>query len=343
AGDPSEFVSKALCSQILSRVKGPDRGAGGLSKAVSKVVARPRSVIPKAPPVGSGEAHKQQHRLYKTQLCKRFEGTGSCQLGEACQFAHGQAELRGGAGGQAAPAEGAGGTGAVATSPDEPGAYVDIPGAYIDVEEDLADVASPNADCDDGPNRPPPGDLEEPGDASAGVRPAKRRRALGKYADDEDEAALGPGGGGARASSWAPAKRAKAAAALCKGWVQTGDCQFGERCKFAHGEEELMAGPAVKKAELCKYVSQGKTCMFGSVCWYAHTEEELQRATEAAAAGRAPLAQEYAPAACPERNLYYKTRPCFAFNARGRCKLGDRCQYAHGDHELRQARQDEGV
>ena len=32
--------------------------------------------------------------LYKTQICKHFMQSGHCAKGEACHFAHGDAELR---------------------------------------------------------------------------------------------------------------------------------------------------------------------------------------------------------------------------------------------------------
>eukprot|EP01090_Pellita_catalonica_P001020 TRINITY_DN10750_c0_g1_i1.p1 TRINITY_DN10750_c0_g1~~TRINITY_DN10750_c0_g1_i1.p1 ORF type:complete len:242 (+),score=25.22 TRINITY_DN10750_c0_g1_i1:43-768(+) len=35
-----------------------------------------------------------QQNLYKTELCKPFERSGTCRYGAKCQFAHGQAELR---------------------------------------------------------------------------------------------------------------------------------------------------------------------------------------------------------------------------------------------------------
>ncbi|XP_029028007.1 mRNA decay activator protein ZFP36 [Betta splendens] len=49
----------------------------------------PSSALPaQLPPVLSGNR-------YKTELCRGFQETGSCKYGNKCQFAHGEAELRG--------------------------------------------------------------------------------------------------------------------------------------------------------------------------------------------------------------------------------------------------------
>jgi len=36
--------------------------------------------------------------------------------------------------------------------------------------------------------------------------------------------------------------------------------------------------------------------------------------------------------------FYFKTEPCRSFSETGRCRYGNRCQYAHGDFELRHHR-----
>lgn len=40
------------------------------------------------------EGQLAQQSLYKTELCRSFEETGSCRYGTKCQFAHGKGELR---------------------------------------------------------------------------------------------------------------------------------------------------------------------------------------------------------------------------------------------------------
>ena len=44
--------------------------------------------------LGAPREQYQQHSLYKTELCRSWEETGSCRYGVKCQFAHGRDELR---------------------------------------------------------------------------------------------------------------------------------------------------------------------------------------------------------------------------------------------------------
>lgn len=47
-------------------------------------------VVPSKTPESDGSGQS----LYKTELCRSFEETGTCRYGNKCQFAHGKAELR---------------------------------------------------------------------------------------------------------------------------------------------------------------------------------------------------------------------------------------------------------
>ena len=62
---------------------------------------------------------------------------------------------------------------------------------------------------------------------------------------------------------------------LCPRWLK-GCCEFGEDCKFAHGEEELRPCERHEayKTMLCKKFGNGY-CRHGKRCRYAHGAEEL--------------------------------------------------------------------
>ena len=83
---------------------------------------------------------------------------------------------------------------------------------------------------------------------------------------------------------------------LCKKFMSTQSCPYGEKCQFAHGEQELRPfngqapnmmytmGMGSKnqnnmlnyKIVKCKNWEKDKTCKYGIHCTYAHGEEELR-------------------------------------------------------------------
>ena len=83
---------------------------------------------------------------------------------------------------------------------------------------------------------------------------------------------------------------------LCKKFMSTQSCPYGEKCQFAHGEQELRPfngqapnmmytmGMGSKnqnnmlnyKIVKCKNWEKDKTCKYGVHCTYAHGEEELR-------------------------------------------------------------------
>lgn len=50
-------------------------------------------------------------------------------------------------------------------------------------------------------------------------------------------------------------EEAKYKTEMCKNWIETGKCNYGEKCKFAHGKNELVQKLAANKhfkTKLCK-------------------------------------------------------------------------------------------
>ena len=87
--------------------------------------------------------------------------------------------------------------------------------------------------------------------------------------------------------------------ALCKKYKESQSCPYGDKCQFAHGEQDLrtmnamsqnmmftlgMGGMGNKnqnsmlnyKIVKCKNWEKDKTCKYGAHCTYAHGEEELR-------------------------------------------------------------------
>jgi len=59
---------------------------------------------------------------------------------------------------------------------------------------------------------------------------------------------------------------------LCRSFVDTGNCRYGAKCQFAHGEHELrpvMRHPKYK-TEVCKKFSNTGNCPYGNRCRFIH-------------------------------------------------------------------------
>lgn len=73
---------------------------------------------------------------------------------------------------------------------------------------------------------------------------------------------------------------------LCKNW-QVGNCKFGLKCAFAHGEHELSEKkylPSNYKTKICKQFHEELYCSYGTRCQFIHLEETTQQDTSAVAA-----------------------------------------------------------
>ena len=82
--------------------------------------------------------------------------------------------------------------------------------------------------------------------------------------------------------------------ALCKKYLESQSCPYGNKCQFAHGEQELRSMNAQPqnmmymrmgsknqnilnyKIVKCKNWEKDKTCKYGSHCTYAHGDEEIR-------------------------------------------------------------------
>ena len=57
---------------------------------------------------------------------------------------------------------------------------------------------------------------------------------------------------------------------LCKKW-EGGFCEFGGKCAFAHGVQEIR-GKYFYKTKKCKQFFENGCCMFGNKCIFQHLE-----------------------------------------------------------------------
>eukprot|EP01066_Platyproteum_vivax_P008211 Platyproteum_vivax@DN3395_c0_g1_i2.p1 len=94
---------------------------------------------------------------------------------------------------------------------------------------------------------------------------------------------------------------------LCRAY-RKGKCKLGDRCVWAHSEDELRPVVDLRKTSLCKAHVEG-VCKDRN-CKYAHGAQELRSTQD-----------------------YWKTSLCI-FWIEGTCRLGSKCRHAHGLDEL---------
>jgi len=65
---------------------------------------------------------------------------------------------------------------------------------------------------------------------------------------------------------------------LCRSWVESAMCKYGNKCQFAHGRHELR--PVIRhpkyKTEICKTFHTNGTCPYGKRCRFVHNTAELR-------------------------------------------------------------------
>ncbi|KAI1727133.1 zinc finger c-x8-C-x5-C-x3-H type (and similar) domain-containing protein [Ditylenchus destructor] len=65
---------------------------------------------------------------------------------------------------------------------------------------------------------------------------------------------------------------------LCRSWVDTGRCNYGERCQYAHGDTEKRPIPRHPKykTEACQSYHKTGYCPYGPRCHFIHNEDPAQ-------------------------------------------------------------------
>ena len=70
---------------------------------------------------------------------------------------------------------------------------------------------------------------------------------------------------------------------MCKNWIEIGVCRYGNKCQFAHGDQELIEKSqpinAKYKSKICTTFQEKLFCPYGKRCLFKHEDrsiEELQ-------------------------------------------------------------------
>lgn len=69
---------------------------------------------------------------------------------------------------------------------------------------------------------------------------------------------------------------------LCKNWVETTMCRYEDKCRFAHGQEELTLAAKHAfndkfKSKNCRSFYHAKQCMYGAKCLFRHEHRSLSQ------------------------------------------------------------------
>jgi len=255
---------------------------------------------------GEGEK-RSEGQQYKTVLCKNWEASGTCQWGEQCKWAHGREDLRSGSG----PKQFGGG----------PSAWAGSSSQYKTVlcSKWGQGLCTYGTKC--------------------------------MFAHGTNELRSANGGGGTPKVTSPQYKTV-----LCQQFMEGKGCQFGESCSFAHGHAEirnvqmnLAALNPNYKGTLCKYFMTTGECEFGSICQYAHGNMELRRNPSMGGMGGMGGGgnQHFSHMGGGGNQNFshmggggpaspqWKTTLCKNYQEDGRCEFGARCQFAHGQLELR--------
>lgn len=67
---------------------------------------------------------------------------------------------------------------------------------------------------------------------------------------------------------------------MCKNWIEIGVCRYGNKCQFAHGDQELVekAQPinAKYKSKICTTFQEKLFCPYGKRCLFKHEDRSLE-------------------------------------------------------------------
>ena len=66
---------------------------------------------------------------------------------------------------------------------------------------------------------------------------------------------------------------------ICKKFQSIGNCPYGDKCRFAHGKQELLIMPKGKnyKKIPCKTFFKKGYCSYGSKCNFQHNEKDFSK------------------------------------------------------------------
>jgi hypothetical protein len=283
---------------------------------------------------------KVNTNMYKTNLCRTFSRTGSCPYGPKCQFAHGEADLRpvpreaespkdkdlAASSPMVAQALYAGANNKDVVSPRI--AMISMEGALSPIDHKTFSL-SPKV-VDQLTRKTP----SSPSLIAGSPRVALLNLASGVSATDK------PIPEGARVDCDPKLYKTE----LCRGFSRDGSCRYGANCQFAHGIEELRPAPQgaskVIKISLENSISEDTSFIRPSSPAFEHGADgalpslNIPAFNEISSPKRSNIHESCVSPKVKDPRVY-KTELCQKFEETGSCPYGLKCQFAHGNKELR--------
>lgn len=98
---------------------------------------------------------------------------------------------------------------------------------------------------------------------------------------------------------------------LCRPFQDSGFCKYGDKCQFAHGEQDLRSLPRHPKykTELCRTYHTRGICPYGSRCHFIHCVDEARKAQLEGTSGCGSSGSGAAPMKSPTKRTLSFTMP----------------------------------
>jgi hypothetical protein len=77
-----------------------------------------------------------------------------------------------------------------------------------------------------------------------------------------------------------PVDTAKYKTEMCRNWIESGSCNYGRKCNFAHGKEDLQQKLPCNtkyKSKLCVPFHDVGVCSYGHRCLFVHHNFEVKK------------------------------------------------------------------
>ncbi|KAJ2653317.1 hypothetical protein GGH99_007546, partial [Coemansia sp. RSA 1285] len=194
------------------------------------------------------------------------------------------------------------------------------------------------------------------GDRSQNQQPQQYQQQQ-QQPQQRDHQAFGSGGGGGGGSSnnfrdnadgtqqRRPQDNPRYKTKLCEKFENEGACPYGHKCVFAHGKDDLRqretappAGGAMPRGMGGDRTREYSSAQQPMSPYGSYQSQSLdQHGSMAQSQNQGQNQGQHNAAARYNTNPLYKTRLCQRFADEGSCPYGPKCQFAHGEEELRTA------